>query len=151
MENIISYEYHEYPPTQETIGDLNSPNKDVIYNMDVGDEFMHPCNADVYMKYKLLVKDDTEYNDNDEVRVVNNFGCHLWSQILIDKCDSNIDKIDYPGVTRAALGSCLLSNSQAYKYKMSGWETEGGNFKNAKGTKEVLFKLKFWVIFLVGT
>jgi hypothetical protein len=122
MENIISYEYHEYPPTQENIGDLNSQNKDVIFNMDVGDGFMHTCKADVYMKYKLLVKDDTEYNDNDEIRVTDNFCCHLWPQILIDKCDTNIDKIDYPGITSTALGSCLLSNSQAYKYKMSGWE-----------------------------
>jgi hypothetical protein len=84
--------------------------------IDVGDEFMHPCNADVYMKYKLLVKDDTEYNNNDEVRVVEKMFCHLWSQILIDKCDTNIDRIDYSGVTSTALGNFLLSNSQACKY-----------------------------------
>jgi hypothetical protein len=143
MDNIINYEHHEYPPTQETIGDLNSPNKDVIFEIDVDDGFMHPCNADVYMKYKLLVKDDTEYKDNDAVRTVDNFFCHLWSQILVDKCNTVIERIDYPGITSTALGSCLLSKSQAYKYKMSEWETEGGYLTNAKSTREVLFKLKF--------
>ena len=73
MDNIITYDYKDYPPTEETIGDLNSPNKDVIFDMDVGDGFMHPCNADVYIKYKLVEKDGTEYNDNAEVRVVDNF------------------------------------------------------------------------------
>ena len=121
MENIITYEYKDYPPTEETIGYLNSPNKDVIFDMDVGDGFIHSCNADIYMKYKLVDKYGTEYNDDAEVRVVDNFFPHMWSQILVDKCDTTFGIIDYPGITSTVLGTCLLSKSQLYKYKMSGW------------------------------
>ena len=56
MDNIISYEYKDYPPTAETANDLNASNKDIIFDIDAGDGFLHPCNADVYMKYKLVEK-----------------------------------------------------------------------------------------------
>jgi hypothetical protein len=151
MNKVISYNYQEYPPTQETIGDLNSSNKDIIFEIVSGDGFMQPHNADVYMKYKLRVRDDdTQYNDNDEVRLVDNFFTHLWSQILVDKCDTIIDRTDYPGVTCTALGTCFISKAQAYKYKMCGWETDSEAIKNAKSTKEILFKLKLIGGFLNG-
>ena len=157
MEDIISYKYQEYPPTKETIGDLNVPNKDVIFDIDVGDGFMHSCNADVYMKYKLVEKSGTEYNEDAEVRAVDNFFAHMWSEMLVEKGDTIIDRIEYPGITSTALGTCLLSKSQLYKYKMSGWVVlhfEGkdstGNLKKSKSTKEIIFRLKLLGGFFSG-
>ena len=95
MDNIITYEYKDYPATPETNTDLNSPNKDIIFDIYAGDGFLHPCNADVYIKYKLVEKNGTEYNDGAEVRVVHDFFPNMCSQILVDICDTTIDKLSW--------------------------------------------------------
>jgi hypothetical protein len=143
IENITSYEYQSFPPTQKTVNNHNSPNKDLEYEIPIGDGFQHPYNYDAYMQYELVERDtNTQYNDDDKVRLVDNFFPQLFSQILIKIHGFIVGTYDYPGVTSTALNTCLLSPQESKAYIASGFETPIGKLKNAKGTHEVLFKLR---------
>ena len=71
------------------------------------------------------------------------------NRLLVEEYGEIVDRIDHPGRTFTILGTCLLSKADAYKLKMSEFETSEGGLKNAKKTCEMIFSLRLLGGFLV--
>ncbi|MEB2589730.1 hypothetical protein SOP87_29305, partial [Bacillus cereus] len=77
MENIESYELQSFPPNRRTFANLNQPNTEIEVDLDVGDGFIHPHRADLYIKFDVVKLDGTDYPANSNIRLVDNFVPHL--------------------------------------------------------------------------
>lgn len=54
MEFIESYELLSFPPNRRTFYYLNELNKDVEFDLEVGDSFVPPHNADFYIVFEVI-------------------------------------------------------------------------------------------------
>ena len=54
MEFIESYEYQSYPRSRRIFNNLNEPNKDIEFDIDVGDGFVQPHYSDLYIKFEVI-------------------------------------------------------------------------------------------------
>jgi hypothetical protein len=143
MENIESNELQSFKPNQKTIDNLNKPNKSTEFDIDVGDGFIHTFYADLYMIFEIRGRDaNGEYTQTathkDNVRLINNFVPHLFSEIRISKHGQIIDTIDYPGFTSTAVNTCKISKPEANYFDLSGWE----GIQWRKTEEEILFPLR---------
>ena len=133
-----------FPPNQRTINNLNTSNSVIEFLIDVGDSFIHPHNADCYNvltgTFKAAVNETIK---TENVKLIDNFFPYLFSQIEVQKHGYTIDKIDFPGITSAALLSCFCSPNDKKNFKKYGWHFRTEVPKNpAEKESEVIFPLK---------
>ena len=50
----MKFEYHSFPPNRQTINNLNEPKKDIEFDIDVGDGYIHLHYSDLYIKFEVV-------------------------------------------------------------------------------------------------
>ena len=124
MDSVESYELQSFNPNRRTFNNLNEPNKDIEFDFDIGDGFMHPHKADCYMTFELVgAEAGGTYGVNDTMRLINNFFPFFFSQIEVRKHGVVIDKIELPGITSTAIGTLKISKPEATYLRQAGFET----------------------------
>ena len=123
MEQIESYELQSFPPNRRTFANLNEANREIEYDVDVGDGFVHPHRADLYLQFDVVKKESGDaFPAAANLILVDNFVPHLFSQVEVRKHNTVIDRIDYPGITSTAVGTSKLSKTDAAYYQAGGFE-----------------------------
>jgi len=78
--------------------DLNAENKKTKFQLDLENNFFSK-NIKYYIAGELTPADATKsYNNESNIKMVDNFVAHLFSHIEVKKHDTLIDEIDYPGI-----------------------------------------------------
>lgn len=140
MEYVQSYEYQTFPPTRRTFNNLNEPGKDVEFEIWAGDSYIHPHRADLYIKFDVVGQEQGgTYDANANIKLVDNFVPHLFSQIEIRKHGTIIDRIDYPGIASTVVSTLTFSKSEAEALKAGGLITHD---RLPRKENSVLFPLK---------
>lgn len=108
---IIKAEYKEYQP--ESLLNLNLPNKKTVFKIDADDSFLLPSfQYYIYGEYKP--EDDTKtYATGANIKLVDNFVAHLFSQVQVKKHNTLLDEIEHVGIasTIKSIASCPSDNS----------------------------------------
>jgi hypothetical protein len=80
MDKIESYQFQSFSPNAKTKNNLGVPNTDTEITLNVGDGWIHPHAAQLYMKTNVIHEngsDYSEYEGKGNVKLVENFVCHL--------------------------------------------------------------------------
>jgi hypothetical protein len=88
MNNIESYQYQTFPPTEVTKNNLNKVNKNTDIKLNVGDSCIHPAAAELLMNFDVIHtngRDYSEYEGKGNVKLINNYVPHIFSIITIKK------------------------------------------------------------------
>lgn len=101
-DNIIKYQYRNIQP--ESTLDLNHQNKKTYFKIDVGDNFIDP-NFKYKIKGKVVKEDGTKLDDNNNVKLIDNFPAHLFSDIEVKKNNKRLDQIEDVGVASTIKGT----------------------------------------------
>jgi ABC-type polar amino acid transport system ATPase subunit len=77
---------------------LKEENKKTTFKLDVEDDFI--CkNIEYYVEGKITPVDSKiSYNNKRNIKMVNNFVAHLFSQIEVKKHGTIIDEIGFAGI-----------------------------------------------------
>ena len=125
MESIESYELQSFTPNRRTFNNLNEPNKDIEFNFDVGDGFIHPHRADCYVKFEVVgASAGGTFSATDTIKLEDNFFPFFFSQIEIRKHGVVIDKVELPGITSTVIVTLKISKPEALYLKQDGFETD---------------------------
>lgn len=101
-------EYKNFYPLSKL--HLNDSNKKTEFNIDFGDGF---CSSkfQFYISGKLTKTDGTDYADNANIKLVDNFVPFLFSNIEVKKHNKLVDEIEYPGQLSTIKGTMTYSKS----------------------------------------
>lgn len=130
-QDIVRAEYRHFQPT--SMLNVNSDNKKTLFQIDIGDNF---CGSEFqyYITGTYKHADDTKnYGAKSNVKLIDNFVGHLFSQIDVKKHNKLIDEIEFPGIVGLIKGGVSLPGSFSNNGVAinSGFESSfsgGGNF-----------------------
>jgi hypothetical protein len=57
MDKVESYEFQSFKTNNRTFNNLNVPNKDTEFDIDIGYGFIQPYNADCYVTFEVIGRD----------------------------------------------------------------------------------------------
>lgn len=129
--SIVRSEYNNYLPLSKL--NLNNVNKKTVFKIDEGDGFLAVKNAkyDISGKY-IHANDGQNFGDNANIKLIDNFVGHLFSQIEVKKHNKLLDEIEYPGQASTVKGTVSFSLDNNGPTINSGFQskfTGGGNFQ----------------------
>lgn len=140
MEKVESYEFQSFPPNDRTKGNINLYNQNIDFDINIGDGFCYPHHAHCYMQFEVVHKDDgsnfTTYPSN--IKLVENFFPHMFSDITIRKHGTIIERIDHPGIVSTTMVRSYYSSDDTKELSMCFFTGE----KIQRKENEILFPLK---------
>jgi hypothetical protein len=99
---ITRIQYKNFNPTSTL--NLNAVIEKTTFKPDLGDEFISK-NIQYYIAGEFSSTGSTKsYNDKSNIKMVDNFVAHLFSQIEVKKHNTLIDDIEFPGIARTIKG-----------------------------------------------
>ena len=102
-ESTEEYEYFEYSPDSETIESLNGI-REIKFNIDALSTFIHPHESFLYFEGQILKDDNDNFDENDNVTLVNDGIMHLFSEMKYTINGQPIEDILNPAISSIMLG-----------------------------------------------
>ena len=100
--SIESFQYYDHTPqSQHNLDQLGSP---IQIDIHANDEYINPSKSYILIKGQLVKTDDTVYNADDEVALVNNAMMYLFSEIKYSIGGTIMERIANPGQVTSMLG-----------------------------------------------
>lgn len=134
-DEIVRYQYRNFYPTSSL--NLNAVNRKTTFKIDLDDDFISK-NKKYYIAGELKSQDPAKpYKPEDNVKLMDNFVSHLFSQIEVKKHNTLIDEVEYAGV--ASTVKCAASYPGAHIYSATAMKSgmksmfKGGGTFNAVG------------------
>ncbi|XP_065668183.1 uncharacterized protein LOC136088404 [Hydra vulgaris] len=106
-DGIKRFEFYEYEPIART--HLNSTGE-IRINIEQQDLFTLPSEAYLLFEGRLLNLDRTAYANADAVALTNNGIMHLFSEIIYQLSNQNIESVYFPGQATTMLGMLKYPN-----------------------------------------
>lgn len=100
-ESIEQYEFHEYEPITGT--NPNNPGE-IRINIETQDIFTHPSESYLTFEGRLTKNDDTAYDNDNAIALINNGLMYLFSNINYKLSGQEIESVYHPGQATTMLG-----------------------------------------------
>lgn len=142
MDKIESYQWQSFPATDRSKNNIGVPNKTTDIYLNVGDGWMHSERAELYINYKIIHKNGSDYSaygGKSNVKLIDNFVPYLFSSINVTKRGQNIFRLDYPGITSTVLQKSTFSTNELIPLDNAGISS---NPKLQQKEDEVLYPLR---------
>lgn len=100
--NIESFQYYDYTPqSQHNLDTYGSP---IVIDIHANDTYIQPSKSHLIIKGQLVKGDDTAYNANDQITLLNNGMMYLFSDIRYNIGGNDMERISNPGQTTSMIG-----------------------------------------------
>lgn len=151
MDKIESYQFQSFPVNEKTKNNLCVPNKVTEISIHVGDGWVHPNQAQLYMNFEVIHDDGSDFSAYDgktNVKLIDNYVAKLFDIVTIKKGNNILSVIEHPFISssvlirltasisdKICLENCVMNNGNVMTKEnevLYPLELFGGFFKNYK-------------------
>ena len=111
-DEVSRFQYRNFNPISTL--NLNEENKKTTFKIDIEDDFIDK-NIEYYIEGKITPTDaKNTYNRKSNIKMVDNFMAHMFSQIEVKKHNTIIDLVDFTGIANRVKGRVSYPGADEY-------------------------------------
>lgn len=100
--NIESFHYYDYAPQSQH--NLDTYGSAIVIDIHANDTYVQPSKSYLIIKGQLVKSDNSPYDANDQIALVNNGMMYLFSDIRYNIGGNDMEAISNPGQTTSMIG-----------------------------------------------